>query len=173
MHDANAVMWDRTPTRMVESVLRAHWGRLAASYRKRLVDLLGDIKAERKGLKVKTTSFPQLAASLARKIGPTLHALPAVEDEYSFNAAFNAIDEALTSQDILIKGQDRHVWTDFSGPEIHRLMRLHDVSIVDLARRLGVTQKRVRHVRLNGVTGNAYCRDWYEAITRYESALAA
>ena len=35
----------------------------------------------------------------------------------------------------------------------------------ELALRLDITMKRVRHVRANGLTDHNYIRDWIEAIT--------
>lgn len=43
-------------------------------------------------------------------------------------------------------------------------MRRHRVTIRGLAGRMNVTLKRVRFVRANGVSGEAFVRDWTEAI---------
>lgn len=51
-----------------------------------------------------------------------------------------------------------------SGDHIKRLMRNHKITIVELANRMGITQKRVRQVRHNGVNGECMCLDWYEGI---------
>lgn len=51
-----------------------------------------------------------------------------------------------------------------SGWNVRRLMRLHKVSIRDLAARMSITMKRVRQVRSEGVAGELMCLDWYEAI---------
>jgi hypothetical protein len=161
------IAWPSTRAQMVEAVLRAQSSRLAASYRNRLPELLSADQVQPAGKAVKTTSFPQLASLIATKIASLLQRLAPVRDEFTWTTASNAIDRALTLRDILAKGSDQHAsWTSFSGAEVRRLMRLYDVSIVELARRLQATQKRVRHVRAHGVQGNAYCRDWYEAITQ-------
>lgn len=52
-----------------------------------------------------------------------------------------------------------------TGTTIVRLMRLHAKTIRGLAIALGVTQKRVRQVRAQGVQGVAYAQDWMQAIT--------
>jgi len=52
-----------------------------------------------------------------------------------------------------------------SGREITSLMRKHRIGIKALAARMGITQKRVRGVRANGIRGVRWCQDWIEAIT--------
>jgi transcriptional regulator with XRE-family HTH domain len=52
-----------------------------------------------------------------------------------------------------------------TGAELRKLMRRHRVTIRALASRLGTTQRRVRKVRADGVSGHAMTRDWLEAIT--------
>lgn len=52
-----------------------------------------------------------------------------------------------------------------SGWGIRRLMRIHKMTIRQTANRMNITMKRVREVRLNGVSGKCMCLDWYEAIT--------
>lgn len=47
---------------------------------------------------------------------------------------------------------------------IQRLMRRHQVTIRDLAKRMNITLKRVREVRTHGVKGDCMCMDWTEAI---------
>ncbi|MGH8567424.1 MAG: hypothetical protein ACREXU_05245 [Gammaproteobacteria bacterium] len=54
---------------------------------------------------------------------------------------------------------------ELTGAQIARLMRCHHVTIKALARRMNITQKRVRHVRTHGVSGYELVRDWYEGIT--------
>jgi len=51
-----------------------------------------------------------------------------------------------------------------SGRDLCRLMRRHRVTIRDLARRTGITQKRIREIRRSQLTGLAV-HDWIEAIT--------
>lgn len=52
-----------------------------------------------------------------------------------------------------------------SGEEVCSLMRQYRVTIRQLAETMQITLKRVREVRGNGVEGEVYVRDWYEAIT--------
>jgi hypothetical protein len=51
-----------------------------------------------------------------------------------------------------------------SGREIRAAMRAAGVRIADVAASMQVTQKRVRQVRLNGVRGLLFVRDWLEGI---------
>lgn len=64
-----------------------------------------------------------------------------------------------------------------SGKELCRLMRVHGVTIRDLADRMGFTMKLIRERRTTGVKGFA-ALDWTEAITgsltpRMKAALKA
>jgi len=52
-----------------------------------------------------------------------------------------------------------------SGKSVVRLMRAHKKTIHGLATAMGITQKRVRHVRANGITGAGFVRDWLESIS--------
>lgn len=52
-----------------------------------------------------------------------------------------------------------------SGWGIRRLMRIHKMTIRQVANRMNITMKRVREVRTDGVSGKCMCLDWYEAIT--------
>lgn len=52
-----------------------------------------------------------------------------------------------------------------SGAEVVRLMRLHGVTIAQLAKRMGIPQTRVRMIREKGIVGAEFVRDWREAIT--------
>ncbi len=52
-----------------------------------------------------------------------------------------------------------------TGADVRRLMRQHKVTIRGLAGRMGITQKRVRYVRSNGIRGIGFVRDWREGIT--------
>ena len=54
-----------------------------------------------------------------------------------------------------------------TGKEIKHLMRRNKITIRGLARRTGITQKRIRQIR-NGereITSLACARDWIEGIT--------
>jgi hypothetical protein len=51
-----------------------------------------------------------------------------------------------------------------SGEQVRSLMRKYRKTIRQLAESMDITQKRVRDVRDKGVEGNAYVRDWLEAI---------
>lgn len=59
-----------------------------------------------------------------------------------------------------------------SGIEVIRLMRAGRVTIARLAKHMRVTQTRVRHVRLRGVSGDVYVRDWLEGISGSAAAVA-
>lgn len=45
------------------------------------------------------------------------------------------------------------------------LMRKHGKTIRGLAKAMGITQTRVRHVRAKGIHGVAFVQDWMQAIT--------
>jgi hypothetical protein len=51
-----------------------------------------------------------------------------------------------------------------SGAEIRRLMRIHRVTIESIAARFNLTRKRVREVRIAGVTG-FLASEWHYLIT--------
>lgn len=51
-----------------------------------------------------------------------------------------------------------------SGAMICRLMRQHNATIQDLADRFKITKKRIREVRLSGVTG-FLASEWHYMIT--------
>ena len=48
---------------------------------------------------------------------------------------------------------------------IRQIMRVHKVTIRELAARMDITIKRVRRVREHGLTEPHVIRDWVEAIT--------
>jgi hypothetical protein len=52
-----------------------------------------------------------------------------------------------------------------TGSDIVRLMRKHGKTIRGLAGAMGITHKRVRQVRAEGVIGEHFVRDWIEAIS--------
>ncbi len=51
-----------------------------------------------------------------------------------------------------------------SGAEIRRLMLNYRIKIEDLAKHMGVTQKRVRYVRQYGISGKGWVQDWHQGI---------
>jgi hypothetical protein len=51
-----------------------------------------------------------------------------------------------------------------SGEDVTRLMRKHNVTIRELAKRTGITMKRIREVRVSGLEDRLAIRDWIEAI---------
>lgn len=51
------------------------------------------------------------------------------------------------------------------GREVKRLMRVHHVTIRELRERMGITMKRIRHVRERGLTDRNVIRDWVQGIT--------
>ena len=61
-------------------------------------------------------------------------------------------------------GRVRHAET-VAGAEVVRMMRLHRVTIAQLARRAGVTQRRIRQLRSSGLAGGHSVRDWLQQIT--------
>lgn len=156
----------KTSVEVLEAVLRAQQQRLAGKYRNRLSSVThhqGDSMASGA---CKPAALPEVTAMVSRQIKPLLNRLPPVRDEATLSVAVGVIERALTSRDILAKTFDQQACLSaLTGIQIRELMRLNDLTIVQLAARLGVTQKRVRYVRALGVTGNGYCRDWYEAIT--------
>ena len=63
---------------------------------------------------------------------------------------------------------EQHVFdrlSDCQGPNIVRLMREHRVTIRELARRMDVSQRRVRDIRNYGTGGFGVFLDCWEAIT--------
>ena len=52
-----------------------------------------------------------------------------------------------------------------SGKELRHMMRKHRVTIAELAHRTGITQKRIRRVRTEGIFDSLVVRDWIQAIT--------
>lgn len=163
---AAASNWNRTPAQMVESVLRANLFRIVGRYYSRLYEALADQRATCQGKAVEMMTIPELAAALARRVKPALDALNPVKDASSWALASDAIERSLVSVGALaIPVERHHEWTSFSGEDIRRLMRQNDVSIRELSERMQISLIRVREVRERGVTGNIYCRDWYEAIT--------
>lgn len=52
-----------------------------------------------------------------------------------------------------------------SGKYLIRLMRVHKVTIRDLSKRTGITLKRIRQVREQGLTNLLAVRDWIEGVT--------
>jgi hypothetical protein len=55
--------------------------------------------------------------------------------------------------------------TRLTGQEVVALMRRHKKTIGGLAFIMGVSQKRIRHVRARGIDNPHAVRDWLEAIT--------
>ena len=52
-----------------------------------------------------------------------------------------------------------------SGREIIKLMNRHHITIRELSHRMGITMKRIREVRRDGLRDPGFIRDWIEAIT--------
>ena len=61
-----------------------------------------------------------------------------------------------------------HYPKSLSGPDIVHLMKKQNVTIKELAVRMGFTQKHIREVRERGIEGQNTVRDWAEAIIRPE-----
>lgn len=51
------------------------------------------------------------------------------------------------------------------GWQIKRLMRIHHVTIRGLSQTLGITQKRIRAIRTEGLWNTHSAQCWLEAIT--------
>jgi len=51
-----------------------------------------------------------------------------------------------------------------TGAEVCAMMRRHRITIRELAMRMDITLKRVRHVRRYGITSGVVARDWCEGI---------
>lgn len=51
------------------------------------------------------------------------------------------------------------------GSRVAFLMRSHRVTIGELSRRMGISQRRIREVRGSGLDHKGAARDWVEAIT--------
>ena len=54
---------------------------------------------------------------------------------------------------------------EMAGTRIAGLMRRNHVTIKILSKRMGITMKRIRHVRTEGLTNFVTYLDWYEHIT--------
>ena len=50
------------------------------------------------------------------------------------------------------------------GKELKRLMRREGVAIRELARRMQITQKRIRQIREQGLVGRELIRDWIQGV---------
>ena len=55
-----------------------------------------------------------------------------------------------------------------SGRELRALMREHRVTIRELSRRTGVTQKRIRERLRSGISQPAVIRDWVQSIIGHD-----
>ena len=55
-----------------------------------------------------------------------------------------------------------------SGSELRALMREHRVTIRELSRRTGVTQKRIRERLRSGISQPAVIRDWVQSIIGHD-----
>jgi transcriptional regulator with XRE-family HTH domain len=67
-------------------------------------------------------------------------------------------------------GPKKNPTFSLSGPQVVRMMRENGLTIPQLAKRMGITQARVKKVREDGVTGEAFVRDWVEGITGTDPA---
>lgn len=97
-------------------------------------------------------------------IATTTHdAFIALKGKYAARAAAAAreADDARPLNCFYLDG-DR-IGCRLSGRQIVRLMRKHGVTIRDLSQRMGITQKRIRAIRTDGLDGMA-AMDWQEGI---------
>lgn len=60
--------------------------------------------------------------------------------------------------------KERENMIQLSGQEVRRLMRVHKKPIGGLSLLMRIPQKRVRHVRAQGVSGEAFVIDWLGAL---------
>lgn len=51
------------------------------------------------------------------------------------------------------------------GTDVCRLMRVHKVTIRELAKRMQITMKRIRQIREIGLSDRPTIRDWVQGIT--------
>lgn len=146
--------WRHSPEQMVEATLQANVARLAGKYR--------------------GTDVAAVAKALLPLLRPLLDNLNPVTTQQSFELAQHAIDRALVAIDVFSENELTQLTSmaRLTGARIRQLMRINALSIRQISERMSITMKRVREVRENGVTGNCYCRDWYEAITKSGIYLA-
>jgi hypothetical protein len=52
-----------------------------------------------------------------------------------------------------------------TGKQVTKLMRISKVTVSQLSDRMGITQKRIREVRKDGLEHRGAGRDWIQAIT--------
>lgn len=51
------------------------------------------------------------------------------------------------------------------GADVRRLMRVHKVTIRELAKRMQITMRRIRQIREIGLRDRPTIRDWVQGIT--------
>ena len=54
--------------------------------------------------------------------------------------------------------------TKLTGKQLSTLMRRHRVTIRELSKRMGITMKRIREVRRDGLDNPGVVRDWVQGI---------
>jgi hypothetical protein len=64
----------------------------------------------------------------------------------------------------LKRGPKPEIVAFMEGKEVKRLMRKYKVTIRELSRRMGITQKRIRLRRQIGLEGRELIRDWVQGI---------
>lgn len=64
----------------------------------------------------------------------------------------------------LKRGPKPEIIAFMEGKEIKRLMRKYKVTIRELSKRMGITQKRIRLRREIGLEGRALIRDWVQGV---------
>lgn len=76
----------------------------------------------------------------------------------------DADDASLESFIDIVGWSPEHLPGMLSGEKVVSLMRLHQVSIDELAASMRITKSRVREVREQGVHGKAFVLDWLEGL---------
>ena len=76
----------------------------------------------------------------------------------------DADDASLESFIDIVGWSPEHLPGMLSGEKVVSLMRLHQVTIDELAASMRITKSRVREVREQGVHGKAFVLDWLEGL---------
>ena len=76
----------------------------------------------------------------------------------------DADDASLESFIDIVGWSPEHLLGMLSGEKVVSLMRLHQVTIDELAASMRITKSRVREVREQGVHGKAFVLDWLEGL---------
>ncbi len=120
----------------------------------------------RRWVKMTATRYGHLADLLRRGVPPGL--VRAAEQRINASSWLRKPVDEVTAEDVAGLLRDRP-WEakgdTMTGKQIVGLMRAHKVTIKQLSERLGVTMKRIREVREQGLTDANTIRDWVQGIT--------